>query len=337
MVNRKIVFGAVGISAVLAFGALVASEEQALLRNLAGPLLPSSMLSDPDYTLTPTLAEYTDNLLLTPYGKELLVEAQPEILTDPSFDEACSGVSVEPGVGVLGCYYTGRDKIFIYDVTDSRLAGVEEVVLAHELLHAAWERMDQGQQEDIYQELLSSFLDLPDGHPVVVRLMPYLESDPESLPTELHSIMGTEAVELPDSLETHYAQYFRDRPNVAADANDAYGIIDDTRVELRTLAKQLIVGSEELDAARSALERREINLEISITEFNKKADQSGFASKSEYERVRSLLEKEQADLAEDYSAFNEAVEKYNADVTRLESLNTTMNELNEGINIPSRQ
>lgn len=294
-------------------------------------------INDQPYALSGVVDEHAQTLNLTPLGEELLLASEPEIIGNPGFDEACSGVDAEPGVGVLGCYYTGRDKIYVYDVTDPRLLGIEPVVLAHELLHAGWERLTDSEKIELNQELTETFTNLPAGHPVVVRLLPYLESDPESLPTELHSIMGTEAVELPESLEAHYAKYFRNRSQVAQEANNAYGVIDDVRVEVTTLAEQLISGEVELDKERKRLNQREIELGIAIQEFNDLADSGAFVSETEYNRVRSVLEEEQVSLSDDYKTFNIAVEQYNSDVSRLEELNKTLQELNEGINIPDRQ
>lgn len=317
--------------------AMIFFDEPVPFGNLAEPFFIDSSSIENQYAPSAAISDHSEKLYLTELGSQILRESEPEVLSNPDFDEACSGVNAEAGVGVLGCYYTGRDKIYVYDVTDKRLANIEKAVLAHEVLHAVWERMSVEEKSELNQELLRVFTDLPNGHPAVVRLQPYLDSAPESLSTELHSIIGTEAVETSPLLEKHYAKYFTDRQQVAREANDAYGVIDDMRIELRSLARQLILGSEELDANRAVLEQREIEVEATVVEFNRMAENAAFASESEYYRIRNEIEAEQEALSDDYEIFNEAVEAYNEDISRLENLNQTMKELNEEINIPSKR
>ena len=42
---------------------------------------------------------------------------------------------------MLGCYHSNQDGIFLYNVQDARLAGVQQVTAAHEMLHAAYDRL----------------------------------------------------------------------------------------------------------------------------------------------------------------------------------------------------
>lgn len=339
MSAKKIIgITAAATAVIVSAGALVSIlvlDQDEGLQSLVKTVSTELTKDDTPYEPSGQIIGYRDELQLTDLGKQILFESKPEILSNPDFDEACSGVKVEPGVGVLGCYYSGRDKIYIYDVTDDRLVDIERVVLAHELLHAVWERMSADEQDSINQELLRVFSGLPDGNPVVVRLEPYIKSAPDTLTTELHSIMGTEAVDISSDLETHYAQYFKDRKQLAADANNAYQVIDDTRNELLKKAKALLEGGEELDFMRSRLAQREVNVESLINEFNRKADNLEFATEEEYDKARESINLERSSLAEDYEAFNRSVEKYNDDVARLEALNRALKELNEGVNIPT--
>ena len=41
---------------------------------------------------------------------------------------------------MLGCYILNKG-IYVYDITDDRLAGVRQVTTAHEMLHAAYDRL----------------------------------------------------------------------------------------------------------------------------------------------------------------------------------------------------
>ncbi len=46
---------------------------------------------------------------------------------------------------ILGCYNPSSRDIYIYNVTNSELDGVKEVTAAHEMLHAAWERLSESE------------------------------------------------------------------------------------------------------------------------------------------------------------------------------------------------
>src|SRR6478736_1781625 len=70
--------------------------------------------------------ELTDKAEFTFYASHPLVEGRD------GFNQHCQ--RQEASSPILGCYTGGQ--IFIYDVNDERLDGIEEVTAAHELLHA---------------------------------------------------------------------------------------------------------------------------------------------------------------------------------------------------------
>ncbi len=58
-----------------------------------------------------------------------------------------SAVARQISRAILGCYVTQR--IYIYDVKDAKLDGIREVTAAHEMLHAAYERMSSSEQTKV--------------------------------------------------------------------------------------------------------------------------------------------------------------------------------------------
>jgi len=66
---------------------------------------------DPNFSVDNEIATYIDQVGFTDYAKMLFLDAQPEALSGTAFDEACSGVNAEPGIGILGCYYVQANKI----------------------------------------------------------------------------------------------------------------------------------------------------------------------------------------------------------------------------------
>src|SRR5690606_10396580 len=107
---------------------------------------------------------------------------------------------------ILGCY-TSADRVFIYDITNEQLDGIEEVTAAHEMLHAVWNRMSSSERASIEKELRSAYEKLGDGT-VKERMDYYVRTEPTEIANELHSILGTEVANLSDSLEAYYAQFF---------------------------------------------------------------------------------------------------------------------------------
>ncbi len=91
------------------------------------------------------IAGYADRAELTDEGRFLFYASQPEVHPEDEFDQICSAGS--EGFGILGCYLPDERRIYLYDVTDDRLDGLEEVVATHEMLHAVWDRMSQDERD----------------------------------------------------------------------------------------------------------------------------------------------------------------------------------------------
>jgi len=86
-----------------------------------------------------------ERLTLTDKGRFHFYAAQPAVANAESFNDNCPRREV--GSPILGCYAMGR--IYIYNITNQQLDGIEEVTAAHEMLHAAWERLDTSEQARI--------------------------------------------------------------------------------------------------------------------------------------------------------------------------------------------
>src|SRR5690606_18700613 len=91
------------------------------------------------------ITAYADAAGLTDEGRFLFYASQPRIESGDAFTRACGASSEE--FGILGCYLPATRGITLYDVTDERLAGLEEVVATHELLHAVWDRLPSAERD----------------------------------------------------------------------------------------------------------------------------------------------------------------------------------------------
>lgn len=160
------------------------------------------------------IAGYADRAGLTDEGRFLFYASRPEVQPEDEFDRTCAAGG--EGFGVLGCYVPSERRIYLYDVTDDRLDGLEEVVATHELLHAVWDRMTQQERDALGPLLEAEAAELADDDSFAATMEFYAQSEPGERLNELHSMLGTEVAELSPALEAHYGRYIGDRPAVIA-------------------------------------------------------------------------------------------------------------------------
>src|SRR5690606_38163618 len=110
----------------------------------------------------------------------------PEIASADEFNQDCP--RQEANSPILGCYSTGH--IYIYDITNDALDGIEEVTAAHELLHAIWDRMSANDQQRIGGLLRSTYATISNKE-LKERMDYYQRNEPGQFENELHSIIGT--------------------------------------------------------------------------------------------------------------------------------------------------
>lgn len=152
---------------------------------------------------------------LTEQAKAVLYRSHPRIDDKTTFNTDCQ---TKPHELELGCYF--RNRVYVLKIDNSSLAPEMDVVSAHELLHAEWDRMSAGQQKTLGAELEQEYTTLNDPS-LNQRMSEYAQTEPGQQDNELHSILGTEVAKLPADLERHYDQYFNNRSAIVA-AHSAY-------------------------------------------------------------------------------------------------------------------
>lgn len=226
-------------------------------------------------------------------GQRLFFASQPEIHGRESFNDFCQ--FPEKSL-VLGCYATQR--IYIFDVEDERLDGVKEVTAAHEMLHAAYDRLSNSERERVDNLVNSAFEQLGNDR-IKDTAENYQDDGHGSLNNELHSILGTEASELPEELEQYYGQYFTDRSVITQIAASYEQVF----VEIQEEIKQF---DEEISELRQRIEDTEQTLAKEQSELE-----------TESQRLEQLRQSGQI------AAYNQAVPAYNSAVnTYNERINT---------------
>lgn len=207
------------------------------LRNYSAPAAVSSLATD---------------VTMTSYSERLFYVNHPALEDKASFNQHCADHLEHSAV--LGCYHGDRRGIFIYDVTDKRLQGVEQVTAAHEMLHQAYDRLSISEKKRI-AGLLQNFNDtqLKDTS-VKEKLNLYRQADTVDLTNEMHSIFGTEVSELPAELEDYYKQYFTDRHKVVSFSQQYRAEFDKLKEQVATYDKQLESLQKEIEANKAELD-----------------------------------------------------------------------------------
>lgn len=220
-------------------------------------------------------------------GRRLFYVHDPALLTKPDFKGKCT---VGEETIVLGCYIS-KDKIYVFDVDDVRLEGVEQVTAAHEMLHAVYDRLSASEKNKLDAKISEFYETLQ--HPRLIKTVEnYRKRDPSIVPNELHSILATEVRDLPDELEQHYAKYFLDRQTVVS-LSEAY----ETEFSLRE--EQVNGYDVQLKELSESIEAQENQLEL-----------LGYALEEEQAILQSLRGKPEEFNAA-VPAFNEKVNEYN--------------------------
>ncbi|CAN5505849.1 hypothetical protein BH10ACT7_BH10ACT7_30630 [soil metagenome] len=280
------------------------------------------------------LEKYVQRAGLSDEGEFLFFASRPVIASGEEFDNACAART--EGVGILGCYRPSDRSIVLFDVTDDRLAGIEEVVAAHEMLHAAWDRMSAVERAALDPLLEAEAAKLADDPAFAETLAFYAETEPGERLNELHSIIGTEFAEVSPELEEHYALYFDDRAAVVALHEVSNAVFVEQAAAIENLTARMTELSAGIDADYANYNAGFDTLNADIASFNSRAQSGGFSNQSEFDAERAVLTQRQNDLIALYDSIDARVVEYNDLLTQLEALNATSAELNESINITPR-
>lgn len=264
------------------------------------------------------IEELADDLALTETGRRIFFATRPQIETARDFEAHCP---VEAEV-VLGCYYRGR--IFVYDVTDERLAGTVESTTAHELLHALYGRMDPAEEIRIDALVADYVSTLPEDDSVLAIVKTYPAGQQAD---EWHSRLGTSYATLPEALERHYAQVFTDRQRVVAYDGASREQIEGYSDRIQQLSTELDAASADLSTRSAAYDSDISALNADIAAFNERADSGGFSSQGEFDRERAEIVARQEALEAQRLALNADVDSYNAKVAELKTLDSERAEL----------
>ena len=264
-----------------------------------------------NYVPPPEIAALAASTTMNGTAKHLFYVNQPELQDKEQFNQSCT--DSEQSI-VLGCYIQNRG-IYLYNVTDKRLDGVEEVTAAHETLHAAYDRLSAADRKRIDQLTEQAYKNIQSER-IKKTVESYRTKDPSVVPNELHSIIGTEVRNLPPELENYYKRYFDNRLAIVSmsesyekefESRDALAKdyrqqleslrnrVNDLNRDLATRANELSVTYKNLQNSRGTTDAATFNTDAKI--YNNKVA----AYNADVGNVSLLIDKHNA-LLEKYNA-----------------------------------
>ncbi|MCW1907828.1 MAG: hypothetical protein KIH63_000620 [Candidatus Saccharibacteria bacterium] len=252
-----------------------------------------------DYTPPAVIVQLATDTTMKDSARNLFYVQHPSIEGKTTFNEHCP--RGEQTI-VLGCYVS-KVGIYIYDVTDARLEGIEQVTAAHELLHAAYERLSKANKDKIGASLKATYQTL--GNARITETIEQYQVAGADITNELHSILATEVRNLPPELETYYQRYFTDRSAIV-------GFSEQYEQAFVALKNQVEAYDQELEALKAQIDANEQNLTA-----------QGAAIEADRARLDSLL------AANQVGAYNAAIPAFNA---KVRAYNALVNQTKDLIN-----
>jgi uncharacterized protein YukE len=201
------------------------------------------------------VSNLADNATFTDGARRLFYVNHPEVTPKQRFSSACT--SQQEQTIVLGCYHGVQRGIYILKITDdSRLEGVMEVTAAHEMLHAAYDRLSAKERQRVDGWLTDYYEHGLTDARVKKTIESYKQTEPNALVNEMHSIFGTEIVTLPTNLEHYYTRYFHDRKQVTGYAADYQAEFTSREQQVAKYDKQLQQLKNSIDTNENELKRQ---------------------------------------------------------------------------------
>jgi hypothetical protein len=267
-------------------------------------------------------AGLTDDAIFTFYA------TRPAIESSASFNNHCE--RREADSPILGCYAANR--IYIFDITDDRLDGIETVTAAHELLHAEYDRLPESEQKRLEPLLEAAYAGVSNNKNLAARMEYYAKTQPGQSINELHSIVGTEFAEISPELERHYAQYFNDRQALVALHDKVDGVFKSLSAEADQLVQRIETLVATINSSTEKYNQDVAALNEAVGAFNKRAGQSGgFTTQDEFETARQQLVQQSDALAESRQRIQASIAEYKILLTKLDSINTESDSLNKSL------
>lgn len=278
------------------------------------------------YEPSPAIATIEENVNFTNKGKFIFYATKPALEKQDTFNKECP--RQEAGSPILGCY-TNTDRIYIYDLTNEQLSGMEEVTAAHEMLHAVWFRTSKTEQDKLKTELEAAYQKLSNEE-LTTRMEYYQRTEPGEYINELHSILGTEIASLGEPLESYYAQFF-DRATVLKLHDQYNGVYKALYARADDLYAKMESLSTSIQTRIAQYETAVNQYSAEVDSFNSRADGGGFTTMSQFNAERAALIARSNALDASRQSINADIDTYNAYYAEYQDIAKQIEVLNESI------
>lgn len=212
-----------------------------------------------NYTAPAEITAIANQDTLTPYAKKVFYVNHPQVDQKAPFAANCPDATREQTI-VLGCYHGGQGGIYLLNVTDSRLDGVKQVTAAHEMLHAAYDRLSTKDRTQIDAMLTDYYKNKLTDKRLLSTIDAYKKTEPDDVVNEMHSIFGTEIATLPAPLEQYYQKYFADRSKVTAYSEQYQSEFTSRQNAVAAADAKLTTLKQQIDAAKASLDAKQADI-----------------------------------------------------------------------------
>ena len=263
-----------------------------------------------DYEPSPEMASSIEKLKLTWRGNLIARASRPVYESAELFNDNCPDAS--ESTSTLGCYLPSERTIHIYDIHSDELNGIKESILAHELLHAIYDRLGSIERGELNEALDDYFNSRKEVFGEYIKAY-----EKNQYYTELHSIIGQRVhyKDLPDVLRKHYSKYFYDQDAVVAFYDQYHEVIDDLNDQMNSL-------KAEIDEMYAALEQERQDYRDYLDQYN--ADVAYHNEQTEQgnyiEERYQELKKRSGILDQKLTSLNNSINKYNEKATAYNEL-----------------
>lgn len=288
------------------------------------------------YTPSPEISALAKGSGMNSDGAKIFYAHQPAITNQVEFNAVCT---VGEETIVLGCY-TGYDfvsdtDIYIYNVDKAELNGVQEVTAAHEMLHAAYDRLSNSERERV--DAMTKVMVDKINNPRITKLIEgYQERDLASVPNELHSILATEVAKLDPDLEKYYGRYFADRQRVVSLSEQYESVFENAKNEAQRILGELSLRKSEITARESQIENDYTNLTIARSKLDllkTNNDLAGYnAAVPSYNQLVSTYNQNVAAVKRLIDEYNSLVAVYNEKVGHQQELVNSIDSKHQPVN-----
>lgn len=265
-----------------------------------------------------------DELELTSKGERIFAATRPEVEASEGFNEHCD--SHDADISLLGCYTEGR--IYVYDITMSELVAANKVTMAHELLHAVWERMGDWERREVEGMLREVYAEKREWFDE--ELEAYTEDERLE---EMYTRTATKLEDLPEELEEHYAKVFRNRKKIVEYYREYEAPFVRLREEIDELEEKIEQVRREIERGKAEYMDGIAELDGKIESFNLCAELAGcFKSEAEFAKQRNALLSEKEELENLRARLNEQITENNERIMTYREKQTALGKLGDAMN-----